>query len=103
MPISNYKLVIVGDGAVGKTSLLYSYAKDKFLTDHIPTVFDTYSGKSRVQYETLKCHSFTILPWKSYAGNSPHYPWAGNSVMLGTSTRQIKTVGKGQQLLKTRI
>ena len=39
------KLVAVGDGAVGKTSLLFSYATDRFLTDHIPTVFDTYSGK----------------------------------------------------------
>ena len=41
------KLVVVGDGGAGKTNLLFSYAKDGFFTDHIPTLFDTYSGKYR--------------------------------------------------------
>ena len=48
------KLVVVGDGAVGKTSLLYSYATDRFLTDHIPTVFDTYSGKNIILFDYIK-------------------------------------------------
>ena len=37
------KCVVVGDGAVGKTCLLYSFTKKGFTEDHIPTVMDTLS------------------------------------------------------------
>ena len=36
------KLVIVGDGACGKTCLLYVFSKDEFPEFYTPTVFETY-------------------------------------------------------------
>lgn len=39
------KCVLVGDGAVGKSSLIAAYAQDAFKEDYQPTAFDTFNGE----------------------------------------------------------
>lgn len=39
------KCVLVGDDAVGKTSLIASYSAHSFPYEYIPTAYDKYNGK----------------------------------------------------------
>ncbi|KAG9393023.1 Rab21 [Carpediemonas membranifera] len=43
--VSEYKLVLLGEGAVGKTSILLQYTKRKFESDHIMTIQASFRSK----------------------------------------------------------
>ena len=44
--LSKVKCVLVGDGAIGKTSLVVSYTTNGYPTEYVPTAFDNYAGET---------------------------------------------------------
>lgn len=47
------KCVLLGDGAVGKTSLVVSYTTNGYPTKYVPTAFDDFSGNFSSDKESL--------------------------------------------------
>ncbi|KAJ3235610.1 GTP-binding protein Rho1 [Chytriomyces hyalinus] len=70
------KLVVVGDGAIGKTCLLVVYARQSFPHTYVPTVFENYTAnvwieesRQRVDiglWDTAGQEDYDSLRWLSY-------------------------------------
>ena len=71
------KLMVVGDRAVGKTSLLFTSITNDFPEEHIPTVFDNYS--TNCFYQNTQ---FEIGLWGSFSFSSNHSCYFSLSLIL---------------------
>jgi len=60
------KIVVVGDGAVGKTSLLMSYCMNAFPTDYVPTVFDSWKCQVEVNNEPYTLELYDTAGQEDY-------------------------------------
>ena len=59
MSKDDVKIVVVGDGAVGKTGLITTFGENRFPNEYEPTVNDTYEVK--INYED--CGEVTLKLW----------------------------------------
>jgi len=60
------KLVIVGDGACGKTCLLIVFSKDQFPEVYVPTVFENYVADIEVDSKQV-INFVLVIHWYSAA------------------------------------
>jgi len=75
------KVVIVGDGAVGKTCLFVTYAKGKFPEEYVPTVFDNFTHETKFKNEPFLLHMWDTAGQEDYDRLRPlSYP--GTDVVI---------------------
>ena len=60
------KLVIVGDGACGKTCLLIVFSKDQFPEVYVPTVFENYVADIEVDGKQVIVMEDTTVPYVTF-------------------------------------
>jgi len=83
------KLVVVGDGAVGKTSLLISYAKNNFPTEYVPTVFENYTARKKRNDDTILLHLWDTAGQEEYDRLRPlSYPGADVELLCFSTVSQ---------------
>ncbi len=64
------KLVIVGDGASGKTSLLLGFAHAQFPDEYVPTVFENYVGFVEVDGKQVELDLYGTAGHEDYMTDS---------------------------------
>lgn len=79
------KIVIVGDGACGKTSLLYVFTLGEFPTEYHPTVFENYVTDCRIDGKAVQLALWDTAGQEEYERLRPLSYHNSHVILIGFS------------------
>ena len=77
------KIVIVGDGACGKTSLLYVFTLGEFPTEYHPTVFENYVTDCRIDGKPVQLALWDTAGQEEYERLRPLSYHNSHTILIG--------------------
>ncbi|GMM34356.1 Rho family GTPase [Saccharomycopsis crataegensis] len=77
------KIVIVGDGVAGKTSLLYVFTLGQFPTEYVPTVFENLVTDCRVDGKAVQLGLWDTAGQEEYDRMRPLSYSKANVILIG--------------------
>ncbi|KAL3233707.1 GTP-binding protein RHO2 [Nakaseomyces bracarensis] len=86
------KLVIIGDGACGKTSLLYVFTLGKFPEEYHPTVFENYVTDCRVDGIKVTLALWDTAGQEEYERLRPFSYSGADIILIGFSVDNIESL-----------
>ncbi|CDR40861.1 CYFA0S05e05292g1_1 [Cyberlindnera fabianii] len=86
------KLVIVGDGACGKTSLLYVFTLGEFPTEYHPTVFENYVTDCRVDGKAVQLALWDTAGQEEYERLRPLSYSKAHVILIGFAIDQPESL-----------
>jgi len=89
--MTEYKLVIVGAGGVGKSSLTTQLIQNHFLDEYDPTIEDSYKKEIVIDKETCLLNILDTAGQKEYSAMREQYMRTGEGFLLVFSIDNVKS------------
>jgi small GTP-binding protein len=93
-PLFHVKVILAGDGCVGKTSLLRRYVFDDFIDDHLTTIgMDTHTKLTRVSgLGPVKIHTWDLAGQQHWAFVRESFYLGSHAMALVFDVNQPETI-----------
>jgi len=82
MGLANYKMVVVGDGGVGKSALTIQLILGEFVAEHDPTIEDSYRKQTVLDNEACMLDILDTAGQEEYSAMRDQYTRTGDGFLI---------------------
>uniref|UniRef100_A0A1I7RU31 small monomeric GTPase n=2 Tax=Bursaphelenchus xylophilus TaxID=6326 RepID=A0A1I7RU31_BURXY len=90
-PMTEYKLVVVGDGGVGKSALTIQLIQNQFVVEYDPTIEDSYRKQVLIDGETCLLDILDTAGQEEYSAMRDQYMRTGEGFLLVFALNELKS------------